>query len=187
MCVCAHVQQLHEDDQEPEWMAFGPSDRTEFIELKGLDEHEGKVVLLGVSRLTLLLKQQTCCFALARKEADRQAQNRDDGTSQNSEKEKPDHTDSALAKVCVSPKSTQDERKKSESPVEKSVPHSPLKDQFVLDGFDFSTGLSICHTLESDSDEEQPTLTTSDSSNSEELGSTLMKMLGIGMDKTGQA
>ena len=56
MCVCvfvhAHVQQMQEDDPEPEWMAFGPSDRTEFIELRGLDEHEGKpvycsLVLLG--------------------------------------------------------------------------------------------------------------------------------------------
>lgn len=28
------------EDDEPEWMAFGPSDRNEVIELKGLEEHE---------------------------------------------------------------------------------------------------------------------------------------------------
>ena len=28
-------------EEEPEWMAFGPSDRSEVIELRGLEEHEG--------------------------------------------------------------------------------------------------------------------------------------------------
>lgn len=28
------------EDSEPEWMAFGPTDRNEVIELKGLEEHE---------------------------------------------------------------------------------------------------------------------------------------------------
>lgn len=27
-------------EEEPEWMAFGPTDRFDVIELKGLDEHE---------------------------------------------------------------------------------------------------------------------------------------------------
>ena len=29
-----------EEEEEPEWMSFGPSDRYEFMELKGIDEHE---------------------------------------------------------------------------------------------------------------------------------------------------
>ena len=91
--------------------------------------------------------------------------------------------------MSVSAKPTQDECEKLESPasVEKSYPHSPPKDQFVLDGFDFSTGLSICHTLESDSDEEQPKPTTVSVSSSEDISSALMKALGIGTDKTGEA
>lgn len=47
------------EDSEPEWMAFGPTDRNEVIELKGLEEHErereGVYVCVCVS---LLLK----CF-----------------------------------------------------------------------------------------------------------------------------
>ena len=101
------------------------------------------------------------------------------------EKEKLDDADPALDRACVP--ATHDECKESESPavVEKSAPDSPLKEQFVLEGFDFSTGLSICHTLEADSDEEQPK-PAADVSSSEQLSCALMKVLGISTDKTGK-
>ena len=35
-----YKQKGGEEDSEPEWMAFGPTDRNEVIELKGLEEHE---------------------------------------------------------------------------------------------------------------------------------------------------
>lgn len=31
---------VFQDEKEPEWMSFGPNDRFEVIELKGLEEHE---------------------------------------------------------------------------------------------------------------------------------------------------
>lgn len=36
------LQHYHhpKEEEEPEWMEFGPTDRFELIELKGLDEHE---------------------------------------------------------------------------------------------------------------------------------------------------
>ena len=103
------------------------------------------------------------------------------------EKEKLDDAGPALDIASVPAASTHDECEESEPPavLEKSVPDSPLKDQFVLDGFDFSTGLSICHTLESDSDEEQPE-PAADASSSEQLSCALMKVLGISTDKTGK-
>ena len=32
--------QLNDEDDEPEWMSFGPTDKYELMELKGLEEHE---------------------------------------------------------------------------------------------------------------------------------------------------
>ena len=34
-------------EEEPEWMEFGPSDRSEVIELRGLEEHEGSLPLVS--------------------------------------------------------------------------------------------------------------------------------------------
>lgn len=34
------ISQFNGEDDEPEWMSFGPSDKYELMELKGLEEHE---------------------------------------------------------------------------------------------------------------------------------------------------
>lgn len=42
ICYCSCAQYFHhgKEEEEPEWMEFGPNDRFELIELVGLDEHE---------------------------------------------------------------------------------------------------------------------------------------------------
>ena len=45
-----NIHDIFQDEEEPEWMSFGPNDRFEVIELKGLEEHEqereGNLVLV---------------------------------------------------------------------------------------------------------------------------------------------
>ncbi len=63
--------------------------------------------------------------------------------------------------------------------------------EFILDGFDFSTGLSICQALDLDEDEGndaevakgRPVLTPNTAKDPSELGNALMKALGVGKEQ----
>lgn len=72
--------------------------------------------------------------------------------------------------------------------MEKRVSHSSPQDQFMLEGFDFSNGLSIYKTFESDSDDEQPepVILPTSASNPEQLSNALMMVLGVCREPRGQ-
>ena len=119
-----------------------------------------------------------------------------------------------MASNCIAdsdPKDTQDnapeevsEKESNTSPVEDegedpahqqrvtnppATPSKPAEEdnEFILDGFDFSTGLSICQALDLDEDEESTTevagggalLASKDPS---ELGNALLKALRVGKE-----
>ena len=60
---------------------------------------------------------------------------------------------------------------------------SSPKDDFIVDGFDFSTGVSICHELASDSgddeEDDDELVAISPMKGPQQLGHALMKVLGV--------
>lgn len=133
-------------EEEPEWMEFGPSDRYEVMELKGLDEHE--------------MERE------ARKDAVEQKK-----------KENQENNEVTEESPLPSPLEKKIELKKDV--VDSVLPPSHPKntEEFILDGFDFSTGLSICHELATDNEEEKQMLPNV--KDKHQMTNALMSMLGV--------
>ncbi|XP_003387130.1 PREDICTED: uncharacterized protein LOC100639191 isoform X1 [Amphimedon queenslandica] len=114
-------------DEEPEWMSYGPTDCNEIMELKGMEDHE--------------LEREAI---------------KPGGTNVSSVDDK--QIEEGGVSSDPSPSSSVGDTSKDD--YDSGLPSSsPYDDdqEFMLDGFDFSTGVSICRALASDSDEEEAT------------------------------
>lgn len=156
-------------EPEPEWMEFGPTDRFDVIELKGFEEHEvEKEGNVGPQR------PQFRCLCLPK----------------GSDKELPaDHK--------TSPTTPEDQGEEPQQPQHREQEPAPLEpppeedNEFILDGFDFSTGVSICQELDLDDDEPVSSqegvavpppgpVVSKPIKDPSELSNALLKALGVG-------
>lgn len=175
---------LHEE--EPEWMEFGPSDRSEVIELKGLEEHEkGREDAGGVKKQVDEMfgkgerlksgeeerggRMQSCREGELEEKQEHTKTGTNDVKAEEEGKKKgikknkreEDTTQcgnqSARKDAFVSQNVGTDEECapdgiKAYRQTEPSHSATPQRseDNFIVDGFDFSTGVSICLAMDED-------------------------------------
>eukprot|EP00731_Ephydatia_muelleri_P023671 Em0015g1254a len=169
----------YKHDDEPEWMEFGPNDRSEVIELKGLEEHEReREEEIGRGEGD---KQRVKDGEVGKGEKWRCGEDEEEvgrgGRKQSCGEDEPGGADTKPGacdetKVSVEQEGGEDVTKcedlkakeaasvfqqvGSEGAPDPIKVHSqtepsqslPLEDNFIVDGFDFSTGVSICLAMD---------------------------------------
>ena len=94
------------------------------------------------------------------------------------EEEKEEEEDDPSPPAPNSPQDSGRDQDPSSLPGSAMLPSLTSNDDFIVDGFDFSTGVSICHVLASDSgDEEEEVMAPV--KGPQQLSSALMKVLGV--------
>lgn len=120
-----------------------------------------------------------CAVFSARKEAAKTSPSEKESHQQQEEEEQ--------STIHADPQSSSSPDNKPPLPLSSasSSPH----DDFIVDGFDFSTGVSICHELASDSGDDrddEDEVTISPVKGPQQLGNALMKVLGVSSSKQHQ-
>ena len=129
-----------------------------------------------------MIYMSVCHVVLARKEAAKTSPSEKESHRQHKQEEKKQSTTHVDPWSNSSPP---DNKHTLPSSSASSSPH----DDFIVDGFDFSTGVSICHELASDSGDErddEDEVTISPDKGPQQLGSALMKVLGVSSSKQQQ-
>lgn len=158
-------------------MEFGPTDRFDVIELKGFEEHEIKRE--GTERVTLSWMHSSGFFSFPLGLKD-------------SVSEQDDNSYPPITPESRGEEPEQQPIQKDEKNPDISKKQAEEDNEFILDGFDFSTSVSICQALDLDedgSDSQEGVATVPSTSTRKpakdpaELGNALLKALGVGKEE----
>ena len=116
---------------------------------------------------------------LARKEAAKNAQGGKELRKVEEDREEEEKEEKTSPPSHYSPQDGGKEQEAFSLPGDAMLPSSSSpNDDFIVDGFDFSTGVSICHELASDSGDEEESM-IAPVKGPLQLGTALMKVLGV--------
>ena len=165
-------------------MEFGPTDRFDVIELKGFEEHE--IERDGMYDACMYICVCIVCMYFP-------PGLKDSGTSDKERAEPDSHEPLNEEGRDKRDKPEQQEDTLLQDPSKQPTKQSEEDNEFILDGFDFSTSVSICQVLDLDEDEpvansKEGVVTAPSSSHKpikdpSELGNALLKALGVGKEE----